>query len=153
MIFGEVKGVGNVASLLNKTLPKEVEKELVSAVKAEARTIYSIGQANAPVASGQLKGELKIKSGGKGLIARIGIFRSPTRGYVARFLEFGVARHIIQPKNRKALAIGGKFANSVEHPGIKARHWLLGASNGERTNFQARIREAMLSALRKVNKS
>ncbi|MDE2466756.1 MAG: HK97 gp10 family phage protein [Alphaproteobacteria bacterium] len=53
-----------------------------------------------------------IKAGGKGNV------------YYAPMVEYGTARHLIKPKNRKSLFIAGLFKELVEHPGATKKPFM-----------------------------
>ncbi len=151
MITFEVQGVLKVSKILNETLPVEVRKELAKAVTAEAKAIQAAAKAAAPGVTGQLRRDVRIRRRGKGLSAFVGVF-SKERGYIARFLTFGTKPHEIKPKNGNYLNIGGRLVRSIMHPGIKPHDFLLGPSLARREKFQQTMREAMIAALRRVQR-
>lgn len=147
-----VQGHLKVSKILGETLPAETRKQLARAVLAEAKIIKADAQSLAPTATGKLRQDIKIRRKAKGLSAYVGVF-SAERGYIARFLTFGVKPHEIRANNNSYLQLpGGALVKSVNHPGFKPRDFLLGASQRRREHFQAAIRQTMIEVLRSVER-
>ena len=108
---------------------------LVSEIRArapvgkEGALRYSIGRKNVKGALlegadyGQLVGPTrKARENVKGRIRSVGQF------YKAWFLEFGTKRHTITAKDKR-LSVGGKFYDSVDHPGFGPKPFIGPAQN------------------------
>ena len=145
-----IVGIEKLGRMLADKAPVEVRKQLAKGVTTEARAIQSEAKALAQHESGQLQKDIIIRRKNKGLTAIVGVF-SATRGYIARFLTFGVKPHLIVPRGTGFLKIAGGFAKVVHHPGIKPHDFLLGPSQQRREKFQATMRAAMLKTLRNIN--
>lgn len=142
----QLTGLDHITRRITKVLPQNVEKELAAGVKQSAVEIATALTALIPRKSGATVAELKIKTANKGLTAKIGVFGD--RGYIARFLNFGVKPHRIFAKSGGSLALGGgKYAKEVMHPGIKPLDFL-GAVQGMRERLQQRFGQDLRTALK-----
>lgn len=111
-----VKGLAELDAFL-ATLPEKLQRNVLrGALRAGAGVIRDAAKANVATRSGDLARSLKI-----GSFARDGqvVGRVRTRLFYAPMVEFGTKPHTITAANRKGLAIGGLFFQSVEHPGAQ----------------------------------
>lgn len=141
-------GVTDLAKKLGKVLPVEVRKELAKTIRAEAKEIRDQALSLSPYETGQLDNDIKIKTSGRGLNARVGVF-SKERGFVARILEFGSKPHQIKPRTATVLQVKFGFVKSINHPGFAPRPFLLAQTKERRAAFQEKMRKAIIAALKK----
>lgn len=119
--MSNIKGLSELQAFLDQ-LPAKMEKNIMrGAMRAGAVVLKDEVQGNVPVRTGKLRDGLKIKTGSKGakVMARV-TFTGP-HAFLARWIEYGVVAHIINPKSGKYLSFAGLFARSVEHPGFAAK--------------------------------
>lgn len=146
----KIEGIHQLARQLKDILPEEVRKELAKEVRKEANEIRKIAQSKVPVGSGMMKNDIKVRTSQRGLNASVGVF-SKDRGYIARFVELGTRPHEIKPHKKRALYIGGRFAEKIDHPGAKPKPFLLDTQE-RRAAFQEKLRQKLLEVLRELNK-
>lgn len=112
-----VKGLAELQRVLDQ-LPAKLERNVVrGGLRAGMKTVLPVAQGNIHSVSGALSNSLKV-----GTSARNGevTARVYTRVFYAKFVEYGTKPHVITAKDRKGLAFGGLFFQSVDHPGAKA---------------------------------
>lgn len=155
MITGEVIGDKEVVAHLRR-FPASLHAELKKAVHASAFNLQ------AHVVRNKLSGQmLKRKTGAlaasigfevgedaSGVQARVGTIKKTV--VYAAIHEYGgrTAPHIIRPKNKKALAFGGRVVKQVNHPGSKMpeRSFLRGSLAEHRQAFFDRVQAAAAKA-------
>jgi len=116
-----VKGLDELQRFLDK-LPAKLEQNVMrGALRAGANVIKPVAAANIHSVSGETARSLKVRSGARGGRVTASVY---TRHFVAPFLEWGTKPHTIKATNRKALAIGGAYFESVEHPGARPHPFL-----------------------------
>jgi HK97 gp10 family phage protein len=122
--------------------------EVKEAVQETAEATLDGAKSRAPVDAGDLRESLRVIYRQGGLSATVG-----TGYYIARFVEFGTARHTIPRKTKKGkvvLKIGDRFAMSATHPGQPARPFLTPSYAEQRPKYIGRIREALEQAGRRA---
>lgn len=110
-----------------------VQQEAVTLIREGQRRVIQSAKMRSPVDTGQLRGSHHASN--------ITIQGTKISGEVTAVQDYATAvhegskPHVIRPKHAKALTWGkGKgrvFARSVNHPGAKARPWLLNATQAE----------------------
>lgn len=143
-------GLDNVTRRITKVLPDEVEKGLAAGVRDSAVDVQTALSSLMPRKTGATASQLKIRTADKGLTAKIGVFGD--RGYIARFLNFGVKAHAILARQAKALSIGGRYAKRVMHPGFAGKDFLgktLALRQGMQKRFGKVLRDAVARAANK----
>jgi len=147
-------GVPKVSRVLSKTLPDAAIKALAATGQKVAQRVQRIGWLLAPRKTGKLASQVVIKRSARGLVWRVGVF-SLDRGYIARFLTFGVAPHSVKHgANRawtNASGLRTKNQSGRLHPGFSPKDFLLGPTRNMREQSQTEFRAAMESALRQAN--
>lgn len=130
-----------------ETLPKKLEKNIMrSAMRAGAKVIADEAKKNlddewlrktVKISTNSRNGQVtgKIKTIGKG-------------AYVTRFIEFGTARHLIKPKNKKRLAFRAKSGDYVvtglvSHTGMQGKPFL-------RPAMDSKSKEALNAIVNKI---
>ncbi len=104
------------------TLPAKLEGNILrSALRKGARVVQQDARARAPVASGELRDGIKLKSGLRYGIARVSVVTTGKHAFLAQWMEYGTQSHVITAGQGKALAflVGGHPVKAVEHPGIR----------------------------------
>lgn len=120
-----VKGLAELQKVLD-TIPKKMERNVMrGALRAGMRVVQPAAQARIHSVSGQLARGLKIGTRARGgfVIARL---RATGRhAFLAKFVEFGTAAHVIAAKIGGWLQLfGGVFRKSVQHPGARPKPFL-----------------------------
>lgn len=116
--FLHLKGFKELAQVLD-TLPAKLQSNVMrGALRAGARIIADAAKANAPRVTGKYAASIGVSSRNKGGVVTAS---ARTRDFRAIWLEFGTRPHTITAKNRKGLAVGGLFFQSVQHPGAKPK--------------------------------
>lgn len=92
-----------------------------------------------PVDTGRLRGSIKVKPYGKGLIIWMADY--------GKLVEFGTPPHVIKPTEKKALKfkVGGKdiIVKKVKHPGTRPNPFIRTAINTKLRNI---IQEELIRA-------
>ena len=131
----EIKGLEGLQKVLDQ-LPARIEANVVrgglraaaKVIRDEARRLCPVGDASALPKGhqpGALRDSLRVsvsRRGGK-ITASIKA-GGKNRVYYAHMVEFGTARHLIKPKNRKSLFLAGLFKELVEHPGASKKPFM-----------------------------
>ena len=127
-----------VASLSDKSEDKIKEVLKNSAFNIESKAKKNISS-NKSVKTGHLM--RSISTDVKGLEATI---HTSNLKY-APMVEFGTKAHIIRPKNKKALYWKGtsRPVKQVNHPGSKAKPYLIPACEDEKDKFINNLKEAI----------
>lgn len=129
-----------------------------NAANAGGRVIRDEARSRIKVKSGRTRAQIRVFTRRTGLkphevVAAVGV-RDRSKGgreFIARFLEFGVQPHVIEPKTKRgkrkaALILAmGQVVRRVKHPGISPRPWLRPAFDAK---SQAAL-DAMAKALGK----
>ena len=53
------------------------------------------------------------------------------KAFYTHMVEYGTARHLIKPKNRKSLFIAGIFKEVIDHPGAQKKPFMRPALDGK----------------------
>jgi HK97 gp10 family phage protein len=134
-----VKGLAELDKFL-ETLPMKIQNNIMrGALRAGMKPVKADAQEHAAVASGQLRDGLKLYTRVRSRVVTVILRATGKHGYVARWVEFGTAAHLITAKNRKGLAFGGLFFQSVWHPGIQPHPFM-------RPALDARAGDAVVAA-------
>lgn len=126
-----VKGLSDLAKLLEQVAPKIERNIMRGALRAGARVILPVAKGNVNSISGELAASLKAGSTARG--GRVtGYVR--TRHFRAKWVEFGTKPHRIKAKGfmadgrlwggALALKIGGRLVRAVDHPGARPKPFL-----------------------------
>jgi HK97 gp10 family phage protein len=117
------KTKGNVQKVLNNT-----------GFKIETKA-----KGNVPVDTGHLRRGITTKIGDMEVIVHTSNIK------YARGVEFGTRPHLIKPKNKKALYWKGAKhpIKSVNHPGSKAKPYLIPAFESEKDNLIKNLKEVI----------
>jgi HK97 gp10 family phage protein len=131
----EVKGLSELQKLLDE-LPARIEANLVrgglraaaKVIRDEARRLCPVGDSsNLPKGhgAGALRDSIRVS-----VSARHGTITASIKAggknniYYAHMVEYGTARHLIKPKNRKSLFIAGLFKEVIDHPGAQKKPFM-----------------------------
>lgn len=128
--FVHVKGLRELDRVLQEVPIKLERNVLRGALRAGAGPIRDAARANIHHVSGELAKSLKIGTRARGGVVTASV---RTRLFYAPFVEFGTQPHEIRPKNRAALAVGGLFLESVQHPGARPHPFLRPAMDSQAT--------------------
>lgn len=129
-------------------LPDDVRAALKEEINGLATTLRARSQANAAtffhVRSGEFQRSIKksVRSSKTSVVGKV-FSRSP----VAHLLERGVKPHDIRPKNAKALAFLGRFAEVIHHPGFQGHTIINAAFQDMKAEITEGIGNAVTDAL------
>jgi HK97 gp10 family phage protein len=113
---------------LSEFAPKFQKNVLRGALRAGMKPVRTQARANVTKQSGALARGLKVSTNSRGTMVYSKLKTSGKHDYVARFIEFGTARHWISSKKGKMLRIAGVngdgnsfvvFKDRVDHPGAR----------------------------------
>jgi HK97 gp10 family phage protein len=129
MEFGaEITGIEDIMRALKELSPKMERSVIVAALKEAAKPIRDQARSNVHNVSGDLKKSIKTVSVAKkfsvGGGPRVRVTAGSKSAFYSAIIEGGAKSHEIKPKNKKALKFGGSEVRSVQHPGIKAQHFM-----------------------------
>lgn len=154
-IFG-----GQELAKLLQTLPVKLEKNIMrAALAAGARVIAQEAKANAPVGKpsnvaaekygaypGALRDSVRVTSrftrDGKATasVKAGGKAKKGAKVFYAHMVEFGTGQHLIRPRAKKALQMGGQIVRGeVMHPGVRPRPFMRPAADGKLAEATAAV--------------
>lgn len=131
--FAHVKGLAELSKFFDELPQKLLRNVLRGSLRAGAGAILPVARANIHNRTGELAKSLKT---GSRIVGDKAIGRLYTRNPKAHLVEYGTKPHVITAKNRKGLAVGGLFFQSVHHPGARPRAFLRPAAD---TQMQAAL--------------
>lgn len=136
-----VTGLADLQAQLEK-LPVNIEKKLLrGALRAGQKVVLQRALSNIHSVSGDLADSLRISTSLRGSTARAIVKAGNAKAFYAHMVEFGTDAHIIEPKNGKAIALGGRDYSKLEHPGAKMHPFMRPALDAAATDnseaFQA----------------
>lgn len=127
MMEFKIKGAEELREALSR-LPWKMEVRILrGAVRAATKPVLEEAKANAPVRKGALRDSLRISTKSKRGQVRARVIAGDNKKggvYYATMIEGGTKPHTIKASVKKSLRIGGVFAQSVKHPGTKARPFM-----------------------------
>ena len=142
-----VKGLAELQKFLDR-LPAKLEANVMrGALRAGMKTVLPVAQANVHSISGELARGLKLSTRSRRGIVSASIKSKGPHGFVAKFVEFGTAAHVIRSKGNGFLSFLGIFAKSVEHPGARAKPFMRPALDGQAQNAVVASAEYMKKRL------
>lgn len=123
-----VKGLSDLGKALAE-LPIKLERNVLrGALRAGMRPVREQARQNVVRQSGKLAKGLRVSTTSKRKMVYAKLKTSGEHDYIARFIEFGTARHWISSKKGKMLRIAGvnvdggsfvTFKQRVDHPGAR----------------------------------
>ncbi len=116
-----VKGLAELQKFLDQ-LPIKMEKNIMrGAMRAGMKVVQPRAQSRIRSQSGKLAAGLKIKTRALGKMVMSRLVATGPHAFIAKFIEFGTAAHIIKGRNGGWLQLfGGIIRKSVDHPGARA---------------------------------
>lgn len=137
-----VKGGARLRRTL-RSLPEDIGSEVATVIRQVSELVVADAKAGAPLGdTGKLKTSLRYAVTKDGLSSRIGSFGGKyQRAYHAALVEFGSA-----PGLRKSAA--GRY---YDHPGTRAKPYLLPAWNRHKTRAFTLLKAATLEALERAS--
>jgi len=120
-----VKGLADLQRFLDQ-LPVKMEKNVMrGALRAGMNVVKPVAQSNIHSVSGELARGLKISTNSRGGKVTASLKARGPHAFIAKFIEYGTAAHVISGKAGGWLRLfGGTFVKSVQHPGIRARPFM-----------------------------
>lgn len=130
-------------SVYLETKNEEDEKKIQNVIKNSAMTIEKNAKSNLTSNKSVKTGHLR-----RGIATNIGNMEATVHTSnikYASMVEKGTKAHIIKPKNKKALYWKGAFhpVKQVNHPGSKAKPYLIPAFDKEVPYFVEKLKEAI----------
>jgi hypothetical protein len=115
-----VKGLSELQKTLDK-IPVAMERNFLRGGLRRGMTseVQPAAQSNIHSVSGQLAKGLKVGTRARGGRVTASMKATGPHAHVARWIEYGVAPHIINAKKGGALLFDSTLAKSVQHPGFK----------------------------------
>lgn len=119
-----VKGLAELSKFMDQ-LPAKVRANVMrGGLRAGMAVVKPVAQSNVHSISGELAKGLKIGTRVKGDTVTATLTAKGKHGFVARWVEFGTRAHSITARLRKGLSFGGRFFQSVDHPGARPKPFL-----------------------------
>lgn len=153
MLETQIDGLADLQKLLDQ-LPVKIEKKILrGALRAGQKVVLEQAKTHIHNVSGELAGSLRIstKAGKNGKISARVVAGNKT-AYYAHMVEFGTAKHLIKPKNRKSLFIAGIMRELVHHPGSRKKPFMRPAADAaaqESSQAMEAFKDYMRSRLNK----
>lgn len=139
-----VKGLAELQEVLNQVPPKIERNVLRTGLRAGMNVVLPVAQANIHSRSHELAGSLKIGTRAQGGVVT-GYVKTDL--FYSRFVETGTGPHTITAHNRKGLAVGGLFFQSVRHPGAKPHAFMRPALDSQAQPAVVAMAEAVKERL------
>lgn len=148
-----IKGLAELDKVL-RDLPGKLARNVVrGSLRAAATVVADEARVRAPVRTGGLRESIRVSTRVVHGVPQAKVVAGTKSGkktkgghdvFYAHMIEGGTAAHTIEPKNRRALKLGGffedeQFVASAEHPGFPARPFM-------RPAMDAKFRQAVLAA-------
>mgnify|MGYP000095970482 CR=1 FL=1 len=130
MLETKINGLDDLQKLLEQ-LPVDVERKILrGALRAGQKVVLEQAKASIHNVSGELTDSLRIstRKGKNGKISARVIAGNKTAFY-AHMVEFGTAKHLIKPKNRKSMLVAGMMREVVNHPGAQKKPFMRPAAD------------------------
>ena len=129
----------NKFSVILRGLPDEIKDDIREVVKNSAFNIERNAKSSASVKTGHLKRSISTKMGDMEATIHTSNLK------YAPMVEFGTRPHIIRAKNKKALYWKGAThpVKKVNHPGSKAKPYLIPAFEKEKDQFLEKLKEVI----------
>ena len=129
----------NKFSVILRELPDEIKDDIRKVVKNSAFNIERNAKSSASVKTGHLRRSISTKMGDMEATIHTSNLK------YAPMVEFGTRSHIIRAKNKKALYWKGAThpVKKVNHPGSKAKPYLIPAFEKEKDQFLEKLKEVI----------
>ena len=129
----------NKFSVILRELPDEIKNDVRKLVKNSAFNIERDAKSSASVKTGHLRRSISTKMGDMEATIHTSNLK------YAPMVEFGTKPHIIRAKNKKALYWKGAKhpIRKVNHPGSKAKPYLIPAFEKEKDQFLEKLKEVI----------
>ena len=129
----------NKFSVMLGELPDEIKDNIRKVVKNSAFNIERNAKSSASVKTGHLRRSISTKMGDMEATIHTSNLK------YAPMVEFGTRPHIIRAKNKKALYWKGAThpVKQVNHPGSKAKPYLIPAFEKEKDQFLEKLKEVI----------
>ena len=129
----------NKFSVILRELPDEIKNDVRKVVKNSAFNIERNAKSSVNVNTGHLRRSISTKMGDMEAIIHTSNLK------YAPMVEFGTRPHIIRAKNKKALYWKGAShpVKQVNHPGSKAKPYLIPAFEKEKDQFLEKLKEVI----------
>ena len=129
----------NKFSVILRELPDEIKDDIRKVVKNSAFNIERNAKSSASVKTGHLRRSISTKMGDMEATIHTSNLK------YAPMVEFGTRPHIIRAKNKKALYWKGAKhpVKKVNHPGSKAKPYLIPAFEKEKDQFLEKLKEVI----------
>ena len=129
----------NKFSVILRELPDEIKNDVRKVVKNSAFNIERNAKSSASVKTGHLRRSISTKMGDMEATIHTSNLK------YAPMVEFGTRSHIIRAKNKKALYWKGAThpVKKVNHPGSKAKPYLIPAFEKEKDQFLEKLKEVI----------
>lgn len=123
-----VKGLPELMKFLDD-FPKKMQNNVVrSMLRAGGNVFKDRAQqelaANESVETGELSKGIKVGTKVKGDQVIASVRTTGPHGYVAHWVEFGTAAHLIVANAAKDIEIGAQFVHAVHHPGAHPKPYM-----------------------------
>ena len=129
----------NKFSVILRELPDEIKNDVRKVVKNSAFNIERNAKSSVNVKTGHLRRSISTKMGDMEATIHTSNLK------YAPMVEFGTRPHIIRAKNKKALYWKGAShpVKQVNHPGSKAKPYLIPAFEKEKDQFLEKLKEVI----------
>ena len=154
---GEViQGMRELMQNLGQFPEKLQRKSMTSVMRAGGRPIVRRARGKVAKVSGKLSRSIRVTVVRRGtkVIARIIAGRRVKKDdpYYALFVERGTQPHEIRPKGKKSLFLAGLFSEVVQHPGAKAKPYLLPALEEAAAEAVAAMQAELAAQIEKLGR-
>ena len=142
--MGAVTGRAELDRYFDQLASKAQTALVLPALEAGAEVIKVAAQENlersGAIQTGKLRDGIVVEAEVKNGKATVAVECTGEHAFVAHWIEYGTAAHVIAPEVKKALTVNGMLFNNVKHHGAKAKPFLrpaLDAHGGEAVQAMA----------------
>jgi HK97 gp10 family phage protein len=114
-----IKGLSELQAQLDMLADNVQRKLMRGALRAGQKTVLEKARSEVHSVSGDLTSSLRVSTSARNGVVKATVKVGNTKAFYAHMVEFGTAAHLIEPKNGKALTLGGREYASLDHPGAK----------------------------------
>lgn len=147
--LAHVKGLADLQAFLDQ-LPAKMEQNIMrAALRQGANVVREEAKTNVPVKSGLLRDGLKVSTSSRRGVVTAKVKAGGKHVFLARWIEFGTAAHLIKPKIAKSLFFFGQFSEGVAHPGAAPKPFMRPALDSQAQAALLAVGEAIKKRLTK----
>lgn len=125
----KVHGLAELERAMRQFPDKLSRNVLRGALRAGGKEIEREAKVQAPARTGALRESIRVSTRVRQGQPTATVSAGNKRAWYASMVEFGTAAHLIKPKHRSSMLVAGLLRERVDHPGAKARPFMVPATD------------------------